>query len=323
MKKFIYNFLIVLPLSLIFSGILLYLLAYENRDENYSVSPLPSFLTLSQNSQVTLLDLWAPKVDIAEGSQFDLDDLTAKSVIMYDLSTNRTLYERNSTTRYPVASLTKIMTAIIALENRKDDDKYIVEKENLVGENTMGLSKGEILSFMDLLHGLLLPSGNDAAEVLAGNHPTGRDGFIKDMNLKAGSLGLSNTQFVNPSGLQGDGEQYSTAYDMLVITRYAIDNFPEFRKAVSSAEYSVRQTPFHKSYELYNETNLLTTYEGVRGVKTGYTPEAGLCLVTYLDYKGHRMVGVILNSENRRLEMKNLLDYSLESLGINPPKYKG
>jgi D-alanyl-D-alanine carboxypeptidase len=143
------------------------------------------------------------------------------------------------------------------------------------------------------------------------------------MNDKAKALGLTDTHFDNPTGLQGDGQQYTTAYDLLVITRYALENFPLFAKIVSTANYDLQETSSHKAYSLYNETNLLTTYPGVAGVKTGYTPEAGLCLVTYLDYGGHKIIGVLLNSENRRGEMKDLLDHALEVLGIEPPHYSG
>ncbi len=323
MKKALLNLFIVIFFSALVAGFLWYGFEYEGSEKNSSISPLPDFLTLSKNNQVRLLDLWSPMVEKNEGVEFDVKDLTAKSAIMYDLTADKAIYEKNASKRLPMASLTKIMTAIIGLENKKADGKYIVSKADLVGEDSMGLSDGEVLSFDELLHGLMLQSGNDAAEVLASNFPTGRDGFIQAMNSKASSLGLNNTQFDNPSGLQGDGVQYTTVYDLLVITRYALSNFPEFANAVSVPEYSIAETPTHKSYDLYNETNLLTTYAGVRGVKTGYTPEAGLCLVTYLDYKGHKLIGVILNSENRRMEMKNLLDYSLKSLGVTPPEYKG
>ena len=135
------------------------------------------------------------------------------------------------------------------------------------------------------------------------------------------ALGLSNTHFTNPSGLQGDGDQYTTAYDLLVMTRFALENYPAFAKAAATYEYKIPATAEHKAYDILNETNLLTTYKGVEGVKTGYTPDAGLCLVTYLSYKGHRIIGIILGSQNRRMEMKDLLDYSLESEHVTPPAF--
>jgi serine-type D-Ala-D-Ala carboxypeptidase (penicillin-binding protein 5/6) len=323
MKKFAGYFLTILFLSLAF-GFLLW--RYANIDEkgaDSSISPLPEFLTLSKNNQVRLLDLWLPVFANASDKKTDLGELSAKSILVYDLSNDKTIYERAPSERLPMASLAKIMTAVIALENKKEDDKYIVRAESLVGENSMGLTPGEELSLDDLLHGLLLVSGNDAAETLASNHRTGRDGFIKDMNQKAASLGLSNTKFNNPSGLEDGYEQYTTAYDLLVITRYALENHPEFKKIVATSEHVIPLNSNHSGYHLYNETNLLTTYEGVRGVKTGYTASAGLCLVTYLENGDHKIVAILLNSTNRREEMRALLDYALKSYNITPPEYKG
>ena len=286
-------------------------------------SPLPDFLTLNKNKQVTLLDIWLPLIQQAQGSEFDSGALTAQSVLMYDLTTDKAIFEKYPRERLPMASLTKIMTAIVTLENPRSDDRYVVSNANIVGEDSMGLTPGEILTREELLYGLMLPSGNDAAEVLASDSPFGREKFVKAMNDKARALGLKDTLFSNPSGLQGDGTQYTTAYDLLVITRYALETFPLFAQIVSTPEYYISERPTHKEYDLVNETNLLTTYEGVKGVKTGYTPEAGLCLVTYLDYHGHKIIGIILHSENRRGEMKELLDYSLKSLHIEPPIFRG
>ena len=323
MKRFFAYLIPILFLSILVSLSLLYYFKYDFEKNDLTISPIPEFLTISKNKQVRLLDLWSPIVSSSVGSGFNPESLSAKSAIVFDLTTNKTIFEKSATTKYPMASLTKIMTAVISLENKKYNNRYVVKKEDLVGENSMGLAVGEILSLEELLYGLMLPSGNDAAEVLANNFQTGRSGFIQAMNLKAKSLGLNNTHFDNPSGLQGDGEQFTTSYDLLVITRYALENFPLFAKIVSTPEYHIIATRTHQPFDLYNETNLLTSYEGVKGVKTGYTPEAGLCLVTYIEFKGHKIIGVILNSENRRSEMKNLLDYSFKTLGVAPPEYKG
>lgn len=284
------------------------------------LSPLPDYLTIAQNKQVTLLDLWAPFFGSAYGNEISAPKTSARAVMMYDLTNNKLLYEKNTKERLPMASLTKIMTAIVALENPKEDNAYSVTNEALVGEDSMGLKTGEVLSLEELLYGLVLNSGNDAAEVLARNFPEGRIAFIQAMNDKARALGLTDTRFSNPSGLQGDGTQYTTVSDLLVITKYALEK-PLFAQVSSKAEHILTRTNTHQEYKLFNETNLLTSYPGVKGVKTGYTPEAGLCLVTFLDYKGHKIIGIILNSENRRQEMKDLLDYSLKILGIDPPKH--
>ena len=322
MKKFFGYLSIVLALTLFLASGIWYFYGAQWRTTFAALSPIPDFLMLTKNSQANLLDLWFPVLQKAQGSEGDVTDLTAQSVLMYDLSTNKILYDKDPGQRRPMASLTKIMTAIIALENKNPNDRYLVTNDDIVGEDSMGVSPGEVLSFEDLLHGLLLPSGNDAAEVFAHNYPTGRSGFVKAMNEKAQALGLKDTLFSNPSGLQGDGEQYTTTYDLLVMTRYALEQYPDFAQTVATATYDIPETSDHKAFSLVNETNLLTTYPGVRGVKTGYTPEAGLCLVTYLDYGGHRIIGIILNSQNRRGEMKELLDYSLKTVGITPPPYQ-
>jgi len=286
------------------------------------VAPIPSYMTVQDNHQVTLLDLWKPFIEKIYGDTGDIPVTTAKAALLFDLTSNKTLYEKNSHTRLPMASLTKVMTAIIALENPKADNKYIVTQENIVGEDSMGIAAGEIFTLEELLYGLILRSGNDAAEVIATNYPSGREAFIQAMNQKAQSLGLSDTKFSNPSGLQGDGEQYTTAQDLLVITKYALDNFPLFRKVAATYEYSLPASLTHGEFYLQNETNLLSTYPGVKGIKTGYTPEAGMCLITYLEKGDRKIIGILLNSENRREEMKQLLDYSLISLSITPPAHQ-
>ena len=285
------------------------------------LSPLPNFLTLLKNSQVSTLNLWLPSLDKLDSAKLKKPEVTASSALLYDLTTKKVLYDKNPKQKLPMASLTKIMTAVIALENKKQDDKYTVKPEDLVGEDAMGLSEGEVMSLSDLLYGLVLHSGNDAAETLANAYPTGRDGFIKAMNDKVKTLGLSDTNFTNPTGLEGDGKQYTTTYDLMVITNYALSNFPLFSEVVSTFDYHIPYTSEHKEFYLENETNLLTSYPGVKGVKTGYTPEAGLCLVTYLDYNGHKIIGVLLGSENRIKDMKELLDYGLKLEGVNPPPH--
>lgn len=287
------------------------------------VSPLPNFLTSFKNDQVTTLNLWFPSLIHAESKKDDLGklEISAKSALVYDLTINKILFEKNHTEKLPIASLTKIMTAVIAIENYREEEKFRVVKADLVGENSMGLSKGEVLTLEELLYGLILLSGNDAAETLASNYKKGRESFIQAMNNKAKALGAISTNFTNPTGLMGDGDQYSTAFDLLIVTKYAMQ-FPLFRKVASTFEYNTQETKNHKAFYLQNETNLLTSYPGVLGVKTGFTPEAGFCLVTYLDYEEHEIIGVILGSSKRREEMKELLDYSLKIQDIEPPPHE-
>lgn len=285
---------------------------------NALIAPVPDFLILTNNRQVSLLDMWKPEETFASiNVNFQIE---AKSALLYDITNNKVIYEKNSHERLPMASLTKIMTAVIALEDKGMPEVYTVHGEDLVGEDSMGLSAGEKLSKEELLYGLMLNSGNDAAEVLAHNFIAGRYDFIAAMYNKARVLGMNDTKFSNPTGLQGDGEQYTTAYDLLVLTKYVLENYPLFQRIVSTYQYTIPASNTHKEYELTNETNLLSTYPGVKGVKTGYTPEAGMCLVTYYEKDGIRLIAILLNSPNRREEMKKLLDHSLTSFGIHPPK---
>jgi D-alanyl-D-alanine carboxypeptidase (penicillin-binding protein 5/6) len=314
-------FFIVFVVFLTFLGFVtanLYSKATDNKSP--IISPVPDFLTAFLNRQVSSLNLWLPSLGNKISAGLQAPEISAKSALIYDSTSKKVLYSKNPQEQLPMASLTKIMTAVIALENARKDDAYVVKADDLVGEDAMGLTEGETLRLSDLLYGLILHSGNDAAEVLAENFP-GRNFFIKAMNDKVKSLGLLNTNFTNPTGLEGDGKQYTTVYDLLVITQYALSNFPLFDQVVSTFDYNIPYTSEHKAFYLENETNLLTSYPGVKGVKTGYTPEAGLCLVTYLDYNGHKIIGVVLGSDDRRGEMIELLDYSLKSEGITPPHH--
>ncbi len=314
---------LILLIILVCFTAFIYVLVFPKTEEEKQtvVSPIPDFLNIISNKEVSSLSLWLPALSDFISGKDSIPQVTAKSVLLFDVEQKKVLYEKNPKQRLPMASLTKIMTAIVALENPKKDNKYIVRKEDLVGENTMGLTQGEILTLEELLYGLILPSGNDAAEVLAHNYKDGRDAFIKAMNNKSKALGIKDTNFTNPSGLEGDGNQYTTSYDLMVMTHYGLSTFPLFAKVVATYEKTIDQSNLHKQFYLYNETNLITSYPGVKGVKTGYTPEAGFCLVTYLDYKGNKIIGVILGSENRRQEMKDLLDFSLNSINVNPPPH--
>lgn len=284
-------------------------------------SPIPQALQNKAYNPLSNNGFWLPNTNKVTASSVKKPEIEGISVLSYDLSTNSLLYSKNINEKLPIASLTKIMTAIVTLENLKETNEITVGTQAArIGEDSMGLSAGEKLTVKDLLYGLFLNSGNDAAEALAAASPFGRSNFIHQMNKKAEDLGLTSTHFTNPSGLEGDGKQYSTAHDLLVIARYAL-KFPEIAKVVKTYEYHIPYTQNHKAFDLYNETNLLTSYPGVKGIKTGFTDEAGLCLITYLDYGGHHIIAVLLNSPSRRESMKELLDYSLKTLGVTPPQH--
>lgn len=316
---FLKNFAFWFVIILVTCNLLLMTFSLSNTfSESFTspTSPIPKIISATLGRSTTF---WEPNFSTKAVASEKLE-LTALSAISYDISTNTLIYEKNSDKRLPMASLTKIMTAVIALENLDlNAEVEVTPSAAKIGEGTMGLSEGEKLSVEELLYGLLLQSGNDAAETIAQTSKFGRARYLHLMNKKAEDLGLSNTRFTNPSGLEGDGEQYSTSKDLVVMTRYAL-KIPLFAKIVSTYNYDIPATKQHKEFNLFNETNLLTTYPGVKGVKTGYTYEAGYCLVTYLDYQGHQIIAVVMNSQNRREEMAELLDFSLRQLGITPPK---
>lgn len=310
----------VLLLTSIISLLLWYFIPDGLQEKLSFASPLPDYLTLTHNQQVRVLDLWLPNLPQTQAAASD--QYTAQAMLSYDMTTNKTLFAKNINQHLAMASLTKLMTVIISLENPKADDRYEVSSSDIVGEDSMGLSPGEVMTQQDLLYGIFLNSGNDAAETIASNYPGGVQAFITAMNQKARALGLTDTNFTNPTGLQGDGDQHTSAYDLLVITKYLLENFPQILQISSQVSHTIPANTMHKEYDLSNEVNLISTYPGVDGLKDGYTDEAGWCLITHLNYSGHQIIGIILNSQDRRGEMKKLLDYSLQSESIAPPTHQ-
>ncbi|PIS21956.1 hypothetical protein COY33_00290 [candidate division WWE3 bacterium CG_4_10_14_0_2_um_filter_42_7] len=260
-------------------------------------------------------DIWSPSGNI--GSSAPAPEISAQSAMFVDLDTGKIIYEKNSRERRPVASLTKIMTALLALERGNLDHKMTVtEYAASLGEDSMYASAGEKFTLKELLYALMLNSANDAAETIGENLAGDRNTFVSWMNGRARELGLSDTNFVNASGLDEDKNDYSTAYDVLVMARTAIEKFPVFTEITGTTDQFFEECPDHKAIFLSNETNLLRTYPGCFGIKTGYTPKAGLCLVTAVKRDGKRVLGVILNSGDRRGDAELLLDYSYMSLGV-------
>lgn len=263
------------------------------------------------------LNLWIPKVlgiDYLDSKE----QITASAAYFVELTTGETLFAKNLHQKMPVASLNKIMTAIIALEH-KDWQREIVISERAanVEPDKMLLIAGEKLTVEELIYGMFLISANDAAEALAQNSTGSRDQFITLMNLKASQLGMDNTSFANPTGLDEDNvSQYSTAYDVALMSRYLIKTFPDILNIANTYHKFIPQTDKHQDYDMYSGVNLLTTYDGVIGLKTGFTPQAGYTLVTVAKRGDKIVLGVILNSDNRRDEAKALLDYSFKKFGI-------
>lgn len=285
----------------------------RSREEFSVASPLSK---KSDNQKQVVKNTWFPK-KTADVNYSDLA-LSAKSAILVDYDSGEVIYARNSGDKLPAASTIKIMTALVALAEGNLSDIYKVsERSNSVGENSMGLSAGEKLTLEELLYGLMLVSGNDAAVTIAEGTSGSEDEFVNLMNEYVSYLGLKNTRFVNATGLDDDNKaQFSSAYDMVTIAHYVWEKYPVFGKITSTYNKFIEGNEDHKAFDLYNDTNLLTTYPGVGGIKPGFTWEAGLCLVTYAENDGKKLLAVILGSDDRRGAMKELLDYGFASYGI-------
>ncbi len=253
---------------------------------------------------------WAPATENNTSNQ---PEIIGKAGILVEVNSGDILYSKDSYKKRPIASLTKIMTAVIALEHKDINEKIYVTRDSAnIGENSMSLSYGEVYTLEELLYGLVLHSGNDAAYAISEGVAGNTEIFVEWMNIKAKELGLNDTHFEDPSGL--DDNTYSTPLDLVKLTRYALKN-PNFKKIVGTLEFEIQNDGDNKYIYLYNQTNLLSSYPGVAGVKTGFTEKAGLCLVTYANNEGKEVVGVVLDSIDRKGDMILMLDHGFETLG--------
>ncbi len=237
-----------------------------------------------------------------------MPNLSARSILVKDLATGTVLYQKAASLSVPIASTTKIMTALVASSYYKPNDILTVGDAALVVGSRMGLIRGETLKFSDLLFGMLLPSGNDAAFTIAENYPGGVLGFISAMNMKAKSLGLYNTHFDNPAGYDSPNH-FSSAKDMAVITEEALKN-KDLAKIFSTRETNIVSVDGKNKYDLVNLNKLLTDVKGVLGVKTGYTDLAKENLVTLVNRNGHEILTVVLGSDDRFGESTSLIEWT-------------
>lgn len=232
--------------------------------------------------------------------------INARSAVVMDFETGTLLYTKNAFRKRPMASTTKIMTAIIALEYCSlDEDVLISKRAANMGGSVMGIKAGTTLKLNDLLHGMLICSGNDAAVAIAEHIGGSIEGFSEIMNRKAVEIGAFSTNFSNPHGLDAENH-YSTAYDLAKITRYAL-NIPEFDEIVRKKEF------YFNGRVLKNTNEMLDLYEGADGVKTGYTGLAGRCLITSATKKDMRLISVVLFCDTKNLRTSSsmkILDYS-------------
>ena len=217
--------------------------------------------------------------------------LSAQSYLLYDMGSDQMLYEHNSKIARAPASLTKLMTALLVFEQGNFDAVVRVEPEDLTEGASMGLAVGEMVSVTDLLWGLLLPSGNDAASALARYVAGSSADFVVRMNQRGQELGLAQTHFVNPHGLDAEGHT-SSAADLLTLTRQ-LWTYPTFRSMVGTSSMS------WNGKNLVSTNEWLTTFDGATGVKTGTTDNAGECLVASVERDGRTVLLVLLGSGDR------------------------
>ena len=247
-------------------------------------------------------------------------EVSAQSAVVLTADTGTVLFEKDGHTPRPVASTTKIMTALLALEAAQEQGDPLVDitQEMVASEgSSMGLQAGDSISLTGLAAGMLLASGNDAANAAALYLDGSLESFAARMNQRAAALGMEDTHFVTPSGLDGEDAQglghLSTAYDMALLARAALED-QAFRQLCSSPSLAVEFAEPVKRVTYTNHNKLLTQYPGCVGVKTGFTKEAGRCLVSAAERDGALLIAVTLNAPNDWEDHTALLDYGFSQV---------
>ncbi len=286
---------------------------------------------------------WVPafavqKDPLKDAANNALAPVQAEAAIVMDAETGEILYEKDAYTKREPASVTKIVTCLVALDHLKMDQKITVKANGNPTGNVIGVKAGEVFTAEQLIYALMLPSANDAAVVLAEEIGGSQDAFCKLMNEKAKECGAKNSNFMNPNGLNwpGDEAHLTTAYDLAVITREALKN-ETFREIVGTLTYEIPATNMSEARKLINTNKFLwdeetleyvkskqtkpedvwmpEPYEGVIGVKTGMTSTAGSCFVGAVDNFGTELITVVLASEEdgRFKDTKALWDYTIDT----------
>lgn len=240
-------------------------------------------------------------------------DTNSRACVVIDRNTNTILYGKNEKQKRKMASTTKIMTATVIIENFNLNDTIEVSKKAAgTGGSRLGLKFGDKITINDLLYGLMLRSGNDAAVALAEYAGGSIEGFAELMNKKASELGLTNTHFETPHGLDSD-EHYTTAYELAILSNYALNN-PTFAQIVGTKNYTITINGYPK--QLNNTNELLGNLNGVYGVKTGFTNGANRCLVTACKRNDMDIICVVLGADTKKfrtLDSIKLINYVFDN----------
>ncbi len=236
---------------------------------------------------------------------------TIKSAVLIEVETGQVLFQHNAHEALAPASTTKILTALLTLENVEDLSATVTLPDDFanVGESGIMLEPGETLTYEDLLYALMLSSANDAAQALAIGVAGSEEAFAEMMNARTAELGLSDSSWENPHGLDGP-THLASAYDLAMITREAM-KYDMFNTLCSTVSYTIERTKDGVTTErvLYNHNQFLDRYDGADGVKTGYTSQSGSCLVGSATVNGLRLIGVVLNADDHYEKMAQLMDY--------------
>jgi D-alanyl-D-alanine carboxypeptidase len=242
--------------------------------------------------------------------------ISAQAALIMDSDSKVVMYAKNSTLRFSMASTTKLMTALVALEHFKPNDILTVYTSQVEGVN-VGFEVGEQIYFEDALYAMMLPSGNDAALLIAQNYPGGFETFITKMNEKAVALRLVNTHYADPSGLNDDGN-YTTVVDLARLFSTVVEH-PRLSLVIGTRSRIMSNVAGTKVYNLEN-LNRLLGYYGVTGGKTGYTEGAGGVLVTSAVSNGHTFIVVVMKSIDRFVDTETLLSYVVSDITYFTPR---
>jgi len=232
----------------------------------------------------------------------------ARAAYLYDVTAGRVLYAKNAETNLPMASTTKIMTALLAITYGHLDDMVTASyAAATIGESTMYLRQGEHLTLRDLLYGLMLPSGNDAAIAIAEHVGGSTPAFVAMMNREAALLGMTHTHFATPHGLDTAGH-YASAHDMALLALAAM-RLPAFRQVVATRYYTIPATAHNDAHSFYNINQPLWWYPGVIGLKPGSTGAAGRCAVEWVTRGKRTLLLVLLGGDNLVTDVRDLLNW--------------
>lgn len=244
----------------------------------------------------------------------DCISVSADSAVLICSDTGKVLYAKNDREKRPMASTTKIMTALLALEYSESNNKDVTITDEMIRTegSSMGLMQGYVISIENIVKGMMMCSGNDAANTLAYAVAGSKEEFSNLMNERAAQLGMNNTHFVTPSGLD-DEDHYSTAYDMAMLGAYAMDN-KNFSDIVSQKSIKVKFVNPSETRTYKNHNKLLNLYEGCIGIKTGFTKKAGRCLVSCAQRDGSKLIAVTLKAPNDWDDHQKMYDYGFSKV---------